>query len=94
MSHIAIPFSPDDPVYGRNGSSVGAQTPRGEIKVLYLSPDYFLRLRYNPFFEWQAEQISNWLSESRSRAASLSTPSSPDSTNPFRTKSANGLEHD
>jgi alpha-beta hydrolase superfamily lysophospholipase len=61
LSHIAIPFSPEDPVYGVNGSSVGAHSPRGERKVLYLSPDYFLRLRYNPFFEWQKAQIETWL---------------------------------
>ena len=61
LSHIALPFSPDDPVYGEDGSSVGSHTPRGERKVLYLSPDYFLRLRYNPFFEWQQEQITSWL---------------------------------
>jgi len=61
LSHIAIPFSPGDPVYGVKGSSVGAHTPRGERKVLHLSSDYFLRLRYNPFFDWQKQQIANWL---------------------------------
>jgi hypothetical protein len=61
LSHIAIPFSPDDPVYGIDGSSVGAHVPSGERKVLRFSPDYFLRLRYNPFFDWQKAQIETWL---------------------------------
>jgi alpha-beta hydrolase superfamily lysophospholipase len=61
LSHIAIPFPPDDPVYGRNGSSPGAQRFRGERKVLHLGGDYFLRLRFNPFFAWQKEQITMWL---------------------------------
>ena len=61
LSHIAIPFSPQDETYGINGSSVGALAPRGERKVLYLSPDYFLRLRYNPFFNWQKAEIETWL---------------------------------
>lgn len=63
LSHIALPFSPDDPLYGRgDGTSggrmmLGSLTPRGERGVLRVPADYFLRLRCNPFFEYQQKKI-------------------------------------
>jgi len=72
LSHIAIPFRPDDFLYGDGSNSaqsgtevsrvrLGAMAPRGERGVLALTPDYFLRLRYNPFYEYQAARIRAWL---------------------------------
>jgi hypothetical protein len=70
MSHIAVPFSADDPVYG-DGSAAedgerrlvfGNLAPRGEEGVLRLKSAYFLRTRYNPFFSYQAEHLQDWLS--------------------------------
>ncbi len=65
LSHIALPFPSDDPIYGRYQSGgklhLGALAPRGERGVLSLSADYFLRLRYNPFYEYQKNRISGWL---------------------------------
>ena len=71
LSHIAVPFRADDQVYGDgSGSSddkpgvvFGALAPRGEQGVLQLTSDYFLRTRYNPFFEFQADYITEWLGE-------------------------------
>lgn len=69
MSHIAVPFRPDDPVYG-DGSGVGDgerrlifgnMAPRGEEGVLRLNSAYFLRTRYNPFFAFQQEHLLDWL---------------------------------
>jgi len=69
LSHIAIPFRTTDPVYG-DGSGLnegdrrvvfGALAPRGERSVLRLSPAYFLRTRYNPFFEFQENHLKEWL---------------------------------
>jgi alpha-beta hydrolase superfamily lysophospholipase len=69
MSHIAVPFRTDDPVYG-DGSAAddperrvvfGNLAPRGEEGVLRLKSAYFLRTRYNPFFSYQAEHLRNWL---------------------------------
>ena len=71
MSHIAVPFRADDPVYG-DGSSAGDGerhlmfgnlAPRGEEGVLRLKSAYFLRTRYNPFFSYQAEHLQDWLSQ-------------------------------
>jgi alpha-beta hydrolase superfamily lysophospholipase len=57
VSHVAVPFAPDDPIYGDTGAdggpsfSLGALRPRGERQVLRIPADTFLRLRYNPFFD-------------------------------------------
>ena len=70
LSHIAVPFRSDDSVYGdgreqglgsNSGVTLGAIAPRGERRLLALTPDYFLRLRYNPFYEYQAARIREWL---------------------------------
>ena len=63
LSHIAIPFSPDDEQYGVNGSAIGTYSPSGEHGIISLAPGYFQRLRYNPFFEYQKERIERWLAE-------------------------------
>ncbi|MEJ2131848.1 MAG: hypothetical protein P8Y95_09575 [Gammaproteobacteria bacterium] len=66
LSHIALPMRPDDPVYGdgtnlKTTIALGAAAPRGERFVLSLTPDYFLRLRYNPFYGFQANRMRTWL---------------------------------
>lgn len=69
LSHVALPFSPDDPIYGRGENKgggkwrLGSLSPRGERGVLRIPPGYFLRLRYNPFFSYQQEKIRRTLSE-------------------------------
>ena len=64
LSHIAIPFRPDDPQYGKEGKAIGTYHPLGERNVILLGPDYFQRLRYNPFYEYQQRRIKSWLAES------------------------------
>jgi esterase/lipase len=67
LSHIALPFPMDDQVYGNNTTentyNLGMVAPRGERGVLNLSPNYFLRLRHNPFYQYQKDRISNWLDQ-------------------------------
>jgi alpha-beta hydrolase superfamily lysophospholipase len=63
LSHIAIPFSPDDEQYGETGRAIGTYSPKGERGIISLGPSYFLRMRYNPFFEYQKERIEDWLAE-------------------------------
>ena len=38
-------------------------TPRGEREVLIVPPDLLLRLRHNPFFEYQAARVDEVLAE-------------------------------
>lgn len=69
LAHIAIPFRPDDPVYGDGSTGTddrvvfGALAPRGELGVLRLDPAYFLRARYNPFYEFQSDFLTEWLNQ-------------------------------
>jgi hypothetical protein len=57
LSHVALPFPPDDPVYGgpdaaeSPGIQLGKLDMRGERGVLRISGDDVLRLRWNPFFD-------------------------------------------
>jgi alpha-beta hydrolase superfamily lysophospholipase len=63
LSHVALPFPPDDPVYGAfpppgtRTVRLGLLTPRGERDVLILSLDSLLRVTWNPFFDYLAERI-------------------------------------
>ena len=79
LSHIALPFRSDDPVYGDGsgrgeddpGIVFGALAPRGEQGILRLSPAYFLRTRYNPFFGFQESYLVEWLNGLPTRAANV-----------------------
>ena len=63
LSHIALPFPPDDPMYGKDGQAIGALNPRGEHGMLYVDASYFQRLRFNPFYDYQQGKIVQWLQE-------------------------------
>jgi hypothetical protein len=59
LSHVAIPFKDTDQWYGatnvfkgKPAFSIGAISPRGEQGLLTVPPAQFMRLRYNPFFEY------------------------------------------
>ena len=66
LSHIAVPFSPEDRLYGRtppgDGSLfLGAIAVQGERGMMRIPADYFMRLRHNPFFDYQQKRIFEWL---------------------------------
>ncbi|MCJ7555677.1 MAG: alpha/beta fold hydrolase [Gammaproteobacteria bacterium] len=58
LSHIALPFSPYDPVYGgpqatsSPGIQLGNLALRGERDVLLVSGTEVMRLHWNPFYEY------------------------------------------
>ena len=58
LTHVSLPFPPDDPVYGgpAAGESPGIQLGnldlRGERGVLRITGTALLRLRWNPFFDY------------------------------------------
>jgi alpha-beta hydrolase superfamily lysophospholipase len=67
LTHIAVPFPVDDPLYGtepvEDGSGLfrlGRLSPRGERAVLIAGADTFVRLTTNPFFPYMAERIRAW----------------------------------
>ena len=64
LSHVAIPFPPDDYVYGATadgtteyGLGLGALQLRGEKKLLRISADDYMRLRHNPFFDYVKRRV-------------------------------------
>jgi hypothetical protein len=67
LSHVAIPFAPDDPVYGalhpagRDFVYLGRLNVAGERGVLAVPPAQMLRLRHNPFFPYQGQRIAAFL---------------------------------
>lgn len=63
LSHVALPFPPEDPLYGgpsaasSPGIQLGNLALRGEHGVLYVSGSDLLRLRWNPFFGYVESRI-------------------------------------
>jgi alpha-beta hydrolase superfamily lysophospholipase len=64
LSHIALPFAEEDPVYGAApdpaenfGVQLGAMALRGERGILTLSLDALGRTSWNPFFPYQMRRI-------------------------------------
>lgn len=69
LSHVALPFPPDDPLYGQSRPDdpgelyLGQIDIRGERGLLKLSSDWLLRLRYNPFYSILEERVLEWVSD-------------------------------
>lgn len=59
LSHLALPFPLDDPLYGMQpdlsedyGANLGAMATRGERGTLIVSIDALSRMSSNPFFPY------------------------------------------
>lgn len=64
LSHVALPFAPNDPLYGIQDTqflALGKVALRGEHGVLSISPADMLRQRWNPFYGYQEQSILNHL---------------------------------
>ncbi len=67
LSHIALPFSPHDPLYGEFPPDstellyLGQIGIRGERGLLRISSDWLLRLRYNPFYTVLEARVLEWV---------------------------------
>ena len=68
LAHIALPFTLDDDVYGRNPRPssfdvvrLGTLSPRGERAVLTVPLDTLMRVSCNPFFPYLAARLTGWL---------------------------------
>jgi len=69
LSHVAVPFPPDDPLYGEGPSPApeghlrfGSLAVKGEAGTLLGSEAELMRLRYNPFFPELAAQVESFAS--------------------------------
>jgi alpha-beta hydrolase superfamily lysophospholipase len=79
LSHVALPFPPDDPVYGQikpipsKGIFLGETALRGERNVLQVPAADMLRLRYNPFYSHMSERILSFMGFGRSGNSNCET---------------------
>ena len=74
LSHVALPFPPDDPLYGqaRRGDDgtvfLGQIAVKGERGLLLFPSDWLLRLRHNPFYEFLEHRTLEWIGGTASPA--------------------------
>jgi alpha-beta hydrolase superfamily lysophospholipase len=67
LSHVALPFAPDDPLYGQFRPQqkevlyLGQIAIRGERGLMKLSNDWLLRLRFNPFYSILENRVTEWV---------------------------------
>ncbi len=77
LSHIAVPFPPEDPIYGcaeataQSGLNLGSLSLRAEPSALLISPSMFVRCRYNPFYKFMEDHAVSWLNETVQRSPSV-----------------------
>jgi alpha-beta hydrolase superfamily lysophospholipase len=77
LSHVALPFPSDDPLYGSSPPEesghlfLGSQALQGERGLLKISGDYLLRLRHNPFYDYLERRTLAWINRK------LSSPRTP-----------------
>jgi len=67
LSHVALPFPPDDPLYGQGPPGkediifLGQMAVQGERGLLKIPSDFLIRLRYNPFYAFLETRVLEWL---------------------------------
>lgn len=74
LSHVALPFPPDDPLYGQQPPEddgqvfLGDLAIKGERGLLKIPGEWLLRLRYNPFYAYMQTRVLKWLDDADSAA--------------------------
>ncbi|MEP9386539.1 alpha/beta fold hydrolase [Mesorhizobium sp. KR9-304] len=69
LAHIALPFSPDDPLYGDDprsenpGIRLGRLALHGENNTLSIPPTMMTRQRWNPFHAFMVAKIAQFVRE-------------------------------
>jgi alpha-beta hydrolase superfamily lysophospholipase len=67
LSHVALPISPLDLLYGQRPSDnddfifLGQMAIQGELGLLKIPSEWMLRLRYNPFYDFLESKTLKWL---------------------------------
>lgn len=75
LSHVALPFPPDDPLYGQRPPGneailyLGQMAIQGERGLFKLSSDWLLRLRHNPFYSYLETRVMAWIDGANGRNA-------------------------
>ncbi len=72
LSHVALPFAPDDPLYGQgppvkeDDLFLGQMAIQGERDLLKIPYSFLLRIRYNPFYVYLETRVLEWFEQARS----------------------------
>jgi hypothetical protein len=80
LSHVALPFAPDDPVYGARPPEhpvllyLGRPELLGEKGLLAVPAADLIRLRFNPFFSFVLQRIREFLEAGEGGASGLPGP--------------------
>jgi hypothetical protein len=67
LSHVALPFPPEDSLYGQTPPGkeevifLGQMAVQGERGLLKIPSDFLMRLRYNPFYAFLETRVLEWL---------------------------------
>ena len=67
LSHLALPFPPDDPLYGPyppeddDTLHFGEIALRGERDIYKLPAEWLVRMRYNPFYDLLENRTLQWI---------------------------------
>ena len=72
LSHVAVPFPPDDDLYGREprvknryGISLGTIALWGETSVLSVGKEALMRVTSNPFYDYLQERINSRIGDQK-----------------------------
>ena len=77
LSHVALPFSPEDPLYGQHPPEsddiifLGQIALQGERGLLKIPGDFLMRLRYNPFYSYLETRVVDWLDKENNHSTFL-----------------------
>ncbi|MEW9836178.1 alpha/beta hydrolase [Mesorhizobium marinum] len=69
LAHIALPFAPDDPLYGNDrlsenpGIRLGTLALHGENGTLSIPPTMMTRQRWNPFHSFMVEKVRQFAAD-------------------------------
>ena len=83
LSHVALAFPADDPLYGQGPAPnpelvfLGDLAITGERGLLRLPAEWLLRQRYNPFFSYLEMRVLQWFEDAGSVAAGQGEQGTP-----------------
>ena len=66
LSHVALPFEPEDPLYGQGPPReedilfLGRMAIQGERDLLKIPYSFLVRIRYNPFYDFLETRVLEW----------------------------------
>lgn len=79
---MALPFPPDDPLYGQRPPAnedvlfLGQMAIQGERGLFKISADWLLRLRYNPCYDYLERRALEWVEDANGEATHTSSTGS------------------